>query len=62
MSTPFDAQDGRRAVLRDALVRLEEMRARLHDLEGAHTEPIAIVGMALLKGHFSFQALDRSAS
>ena len=27
-----------------------------------HALHIAIVGMALLKGHFSFQALDRSAS
>ncbi len=45
MSTSLDPRDGRRAVLRDALLRLEEMRVRLHELEGARTEPIAIIGL-----------------
>ncbi|MFI5007887.1 MAG: type I polyketide synthase, partial [Solirubrobacterales bacterium] len=45
MSTALDLQDGRRAVLRDALLRLEEMRSRLNALEQARTEPIAIIGM-----------------
>src|SRR5207245_10203943 len=38
-------QADRRGLLRDALLRLEEMRSRLEERERAGTEPIAIIGM-----------------
>ncbi|HEY7508770.1 MAG TPA: type I polyketide synthase, partial [Vicinamibacteria bacterium] len=44
MSSPAPEYD-RRSVLRDALVRLDEMRARLEEAERARNEPIAIVGL-----------------
>ena len=36
----------RRAVLKNALTALEQMRSRIDALEGARREPLAIIGMA----------------
>jgi hypothetical protein len=49
MSTQPDAQadaQERRALLQNALVAVDKLQKKLHKLEAAQREPIAIVGMA----------------